>query len=304
MSDAGQFSGSATIDPLARSSPGCYRDEAVVVVHERHDPPPDRIPITRTRHFGLHRDGHRVLVSHRLEPHELDNDVAGKLADELFAPGWLTGAEVFERVFTGIVRSTVDDSVDAWSTFYRNTLARIRLPREAGGAPHSSISAMVPVYSRVLELVPPGRVLDVGSCFGFLALLLAERPGTAVVASDIANGTVTLLRTIARELGLSLGALVCDGARVPLPDQAVDTVTVIHLLEHLDPEHGEAVLAEAIRLARRRVVVAVPFEAEPTAAYGHLRTFDTAELHRLGTGTGLPYEVDEHHGGWLVIDSA
>ncbi|QUH04105.1 class I SAM-dependent methyltransferase [Saccharopolyspora erythraea] len=299
MTDIRQFSGSAAIDPLANSSPGCYRDEAVVVLHEGRATPPQEQAITRTPHFSLYRNRDQVLVSHRIAPQELDNDVAGKLADELFAPGWLSGAEIFERVFTGVVRSTVDDAISAWSTFYRNTLGLIR---NSYDVPDSSISAMVPVYSRVLTLVPPGRVLDVGSCFGFLALLLAERPGTRVVASDIANGTVTLLRAIARELGLPLGTLICDGARVPLPDQAVDTVTVIHLLEHLERDHGEAVLAEAIRLARRRVVVAVPFEEEPTAAYGHVRTFDSAELHRLGMGTGQPYEVCEHHGGWLVVD--
>ncbi len=58
-----------------------------------------------------------------------------------------------------------------------------------------------------------------------------------------------------------------------------------------------------LRVARRRAVVAVPFEDEPTPAWGHVRTFDLDDLHALGAATGLPYTVDEHHGGWLVIDS-
>jgi len=63
------------------------------------------------------------------------------------------------------------------------------------------------------------------------------------------------------------------------------------------------VLAEAIRLARRRVVVAVPFEPEPNETWGHLTTFDADALHVLGAGTGLPYVVSEHHGGWLILDT-
>jgi SAM-dependent methyltransferase len=302
----GQLSGSAVIDPFACGEPGEYRDEAVVVVHERraeqcHDEPST---IVRTPHFRVRRSGFRVRVSHRLSADQLDNDLAGMLADELFDPGWLSGAEVFERVFTGVILSTVVDPVEAWSAFYDNTLRRIAQSCDAqgGGRAHSSIAAIVPVYQRVLDLVPEGRVLDVGSCFGFLALLLAERRGNSVIASDITGGTVALLRTIARRRGISLGTLVCDGARIPLPDRAVDTVTVVHLLEHLAPAHGEAVFAEALRLARHRVVVAVPYEEEPDAAYGHVRTFREADLDALGRRAGLPYRVEDHHGGWLVLD--
>jgi hypothetical protein len=54
--------------------------------------------------------------------------------------------------------------------------------------------------------------------------------------------------------------------------------------------------------ARRRAVVAVPFEDEPTPAWGHVRTFDRDDPRALGAATGLPFTVTEHHGGWLVID--
>jgi len=197
----------------------------------------------------------------------------------------------------------VDDPVRAWALFYDNTLARIRaLWGAEPGSACSSIEEIVPVYRRSLELVPGGRVLDLGSCFGFLAMLLAERAGTEVIASDIDQGSVELLRRMARRRGTTTGTLVCDAARIPLPDGAVDTVLAVHLLEHLEPDHGAAVVAEALRLARERVVIAVPFEAEPTAAYGHVRTFDLAALEELGRGTGQRFRVDEHHGGWLVLD--
>lgn len=291
------------IDALAEIPPGRYADGIVEVVRRGAagpDGPADSV--ARTQHFALARTGDRVRVDHRITPELLDNDLAGLLADELFAPGWLGGAEVFERVFTGVVKTTVDSPVEAWALFYDNTLRRIRAWWDSEpGADCSSLREIVPVYRRALQLVPTGRVLDLGSCFGFLTMLLAERPRTEVVATDLSSGTVELLRRMARHRRLAIGSLVCDSARIPLPDGAFDTVLAVHLLEHLAPEHGWAVLVEALRLARHRVVVAVPLEESPTLAYGHVRTFDLDALRALGRSTGESFTVDEHHGGWLVI---
>jgi hypothetical protein len=101
---------------------------------------------------------------------------------------------------------------------------------------------------------------------------------------------------------VSLHALAGDALAVPLADRCADTVFAVHLLEHLPRGLDEVVLREMLRLARRRVVVAVPFEDEPNPTWGHLRTFDTAALHALGLATGHPFEVAEHHGGWLLIE--
>ena len=95
---------------------------------------------------------------------------------------------------------------------------------------------------------------------------------------------------------------VADARAVALPDGCADTVFAVHLIEHLPEREGAEVVAEMLRLARRRAVVAVPFEDAPNPAWGHVRTFDTEVLHRIGERTGLPFEVSEHHGGWLVID--
>ncbi|WP_424852046.1 mycofactocin oligosaccharide methyltransferase MftM [Streptomyces sp. SAI-170] len=292
------------IDPLAPSAPGLYVDHLVRVVrHDRVAQGAPSQPIVRTDHFTLHRRGRRIELGHRLSPGQLDNDLAGLLAEELFAPGWLSGSDVFERVFTGVVRSCVDGPLPAWTTFYDNTLTRIRQYWQTPEpAVHSSIAGFAPVYRRTLDLVGPGSVLDLGSCFGFLPLLLAERQERTVIASDLSRGTMRLLGTVAGARGLMLDVLVCDAAQVPLPDASVDTVTVVHVLEHLDPEHGDAVLQEALRLARRRVVVAVPYEDEPTAAYGHVRCFSPRQLAALGRRTGHRFQVGSFHGGWLVVE--
>ncbi|TVT61203.1 class I SAM-dependent methyltransferase [Amycolatopsis rhizosphaerae] len=291
------MSGALTFDPLAAGPPGRYGDDLVEVRREDPRAMDGVCPIVETAHFRLRRRDRRIEVTHRLSPAELDNDLTGLLADELFTPGWLSGAAVFERVFTGVVLSTVDEPGRAWLTFYDNTLRRFRR-RPAGS---STIASFAPVYERVLRLTGTGPVLDLGSCFGFLALLLAER-GQTVTASDLSPGAMRLLGMVAARRNTPVRTLVCDAARVPLPDNAADTVTALHLLEHLSPDEGTAVVAEALRLARRRVIVAVPYEDEPAQLYGHTRTFGPAELAELGAATGRPFTVDEHHGGWLVLD--
>ena len=303
-----------TIDPLAPGRHGRYDDHLVSVLRAetpggRAEPLGGRAAtaglVVRTEHFSLTERGHRIEVTHWLSADQLDNDLAGLLAQELFAPGWLSGVEIFERVFTGVVRSCVDDPLLAWCTFYGNTLARVRQcwqsPDPAAGREHSTIGELAPVYAHALQLIPAGQVLDLGSCFGFLPLLLAERPDNTVTASDLSGGSMGLLSAVAAARGQQVNTLVCDAARIPVPDGWADTVSVIHLLEHVSLDHGRAVIGEALRVARRQVVVAVPVEDEPTAVYGHLRTFDLRQLGELGDLAGQHGRVHEHHGGWLVL---
>ncbi|OLT47589.1 hypothetical protein BJF85_15630 [Saccharomonospora sp. CUA-673] len=289
----------APLDPMAPCPAGEYRDERVRVVHRDGRPENPLGPVVaRTRHFGVHGGEARLVVSHRLGRGEVEDGLTELLVEELFRSGLVAGQELFERVFVGLVRSAVPGGLAAWRNFYRNTLARLHRPT------HGPAGGLAPVYEYARGLVPPGRVLDLGSCFGFFPLLLAAEPGYAVTASDVVPGSMRLLSRIAAADGVPLSTLACDATSVPLPDCSADTVTVLHLLEHLDADAGADVLAEAMRLAAHRVVVAVPFEDEPDTCFGHVRRFDSAELTRLGNRTGLPFTVTEHHGGWLIVETA
>jgi ubiquinone/menaquinone biosynthesis C-methylase UbiE len=200
--------------------------------------------------------------------------------------------------------SSQDDPLDGWELFYRNTLDRLLQPPPGMKASYGSIDGYRPVYQRAISLVPPGEVLEVGCCFGFLSLQLAARGDVHVLASDMSAGTVSLLDAVRDRLDADVRTLVANASRVPLPDRCVDTVLAVHLLEHLDEGDGTAVLAEALRLARHRVVIAVPFEAEPSVELGHVRVFDLEALATLADElpAGWRATVSAHHGGWLVID--
>ncbi|KRA31317.1 MULTISPECIES: mycofactocin oligosaccharide methyltransferase MftM [unclassified Nocardioides] len=293
------------IDPLGPAVGGVYRDAMVDVVAQDGPTARRELHMVRTPHFDLTSVGHRVAVTHRVGTDRIDDDLSGLLAEELFQPGWLRGAELFERLFTGIVLSSATDPLVAWEGFYRNTLDRVQTTLSSSTAvnAHGTIADYAPVYSHAEQQLAPGSVLELGSCFGFLALRLA-RAGREVVASDVSEGTVGLLAAVAPRLGISLSTRVADAGRVPAADGFADNVLAIHLLEHLDPDHGDRVVAEALRLARRRVVVAVPLEDEADETWGHVRTVSLTDLADWGRRTGLPHRVFRHHGGWLVIDVA
>ena len=291
------------IDALAPTVDGRYEDALVTVSRLTGDRAPRGPRTVRTEHFDLTSQYGRALVSHRVPASAVDDDLAGLLAEELFGPGRLRRPDLFERVFTGVVRTSADDALDSWELFYRNTLARLDDPgtRPPGSGAHGSIDGYAPVHDHVLGLLGSGSVLELGCCFGFLSLRVA-RTGRATTASDVSSGTVGLLAAMAPRLGVQLATVTADAARFPGPDRQADTVLAIHLLEHLDPVHGGHVVTEALRLAGRRVVVAVPLEEEADETYGHVRTVTLDDLRRWGRTTGLPFDVHEHHGGWLVLD--
>ena len=304
--------GSARIDPLAPAHPGRWENGDVVVCHLDRAAVPVRLASGRapelvSEHFEVHRPGGRLLVLHRFRPDELDDDVSTLVAGELGAV--VESAPVFERIVTGIVRSTVGDPLTAWSTFYANSLAVLRHPERAvvpGEPPEASLAGFAPVHARALDEVVGSTVADLGTCFGFLPLRMAER-GLDVVATDHTPGTMRLLSAVAGtgivpEAATRLRTAACDARELPLRDDAVDTVTAIHLLEHLPAADAPAVVAQMCRVARRRVVVAVPFEEVPDPVYGHLCRFTPDVLTALGERTGARFRVEEDHGGWLVAD--
>ncbi|HYN75276.1 MAG TPA: mycofactocin oligosaccharide methyltransferase MftM [Candidatus Limnocylindria bacterium] len=314
------------LDPFSPGRCGRYEDDVVVVVRADRLPSPAARFTTVTSSFAVGRDVGRLLVVHTMSLGEVDDDVSWRLDAELFSPGWVVGEDIFQRLLTGIVLSGDDDPLACWEGFYRASLDRLASligstaeadatgaagrTRPASDPEPRTLADYAPVYQHAERLVGAAgtqSLLDLGSCFGFFPLRLAGGDETRRVgAVDIARGTCDLLARMSLRLARPLSVISCDAAGVPLPSGAVDTVTLLHLLEHVDAGHGERILAEAMRLARRRVVVAVPLEQEPCATFGHVRVVSLRDLAGWAadvSNSGRWHaQVDEHHGGWLVVD--
>lgn len=269
------------LDSFAPTPPGVW-DRGAVHVRRDHS--------RRTGSIDARRHGDDILLRHNLTGAHLSDSLVGRTTSAIADAGG--GRAEFEAAMVGLVRTTIDDPGEAWTAFYRNSLDELL----SGAAPFA------PIHERAIATVV-GSVLDLGSCFGFFPLRMAAAdPTRRVVATDLHADTMALLDAVAPRLGVTIETVPCDAASLPFPDRSFDTVTALHLLEHVDRATGRRVLAEACRVARQRVVVAVPYETEPAACHGHVRCFDRSELHCAGLELGHDFLVTDHHGGWLTID--
>ncbi|MGO9752391.1 MAG: mycofactocin oligosaccharide methyltransferase MftM [Solirubrobacteraceae bacterium] len=265
----------------------------------------------RTRSFAVHQTPSTTLVVHRLSRGAIDNDIGRLIADEIVGPELLSGPGAFERCFAGIVESTGPSPHACWRRFYLNTLRALE-GADRGSATDGSIppgtdtpiSTFRQIYRHAAALLRGATVLDVGSCFAFFPMLLAAYGKRRVTASDLDPPTVALGRRIAGELRLGLDFQVADVTQ-PLPFAAgsFDTVTALHLLEHLPAECSATVIASLCGAARRRVIVAVPLESVPDPVYGHRQAFDLDRLAALAADVpGWRGAAHECRGGWLVLE--
>ena len=124
-----------------------------------------------------------------------------------------------------------------------------------------------------LRGIYPESVLDVGSGRGvFLFPFLREFPYTPITSLDILDYRVDLLAALSRggiDQLTAVRASICDW---DAPDGSFDVVTLLEVLEHIPAV--EAAIQNAVRLARRYVVVTVPSKPDDNPEHIHLLTKD------------------------------
>lgn len=116
-------------------------------------------------------------------------------------------------------------------------------------------------------------VLDVGSGRGaFLFPLMTEFPGLDVTSIDILPHRVALLQSVAKGGVDNLHAMARNLCEWDGPEGAFDAVTLLEVLEHI-PDVEKAA-ANAVRMARRYIIVTVPSKPDDNPEHIHLFTKD------------------------------
>lgn len=122
-----------------------------------------------------------------------------------------------------------------------------------------------------LQSVQPESLLDVGSGRGaFLFPFLNQFPWTRVTAADILPHRVQMLQAIADGGIENLTVLERNICHWTQEENQFDVVTLLEVLEHI-PDVDQAV-ANAVRLAKRFVVVSVPSHPDDNPEHIHLLT--------------------------------
>ncbi len=261
------------------------------------------------------------MMVHDLRLSEIDNNVGKHIRHSLIPmlastrqalgkdlPVWGVWDQEPHALFNQLMATTLysvhadPSTCSRW--FYRNTLKGLReSPSEID--PTDFIQPFSEIYRRVRELRLGKSLLDAGTCHGFMPLLLStDDPDSRIVGLDIDDFLIQAARHYAEGEGISgvefLTADLFDPRTEFLP--RFDTVTAIHLLEHLDRDTAARAAEVLWQRTAQRLIINVPIEETPDPYFGHRHCLDVGQLTDLGERLGGHSTTFEDHGAWLVVD--
>lgn len=315
---------------LEQSKRHPYTVQAVVIENFRVICQPgrafERAKISFTRQgLHLHKTEHflyattptndSVLLIHRMAEDDINNNLSVYLAQEL--QDVLPSDQAFEAVFQGVVASVrPHDPLAAWRMFFLNTLTLLRRQaeiEERTSEQGDTIASFASLYRHLFSLLVGESLLDVGCACAFWPVLVAERDlphRRKITGVDTRQDAINLSTQLATCVGLShLEFLLADVLSPAFSHiGSFDTVTALHLLEHLEEEQLALAFENLLQVTRKRLIIAVPYEDRPTRAYGHQQIFDQKKLERWGAwcmtyldGKGKAW-CEEKEGGVLIIE--
>jgi SAM-dependent methyltransferase len=151
----------------------------------------------------------------------------------------------------------------------------------------------------VIHSLQPANLLDVGSGRGkFLWPLLDTFPTMPVTAVDADARRARDLEAVHLGGIDRLTVRQADAAGLPFADATFDVVTLLEVLEHIP--YPQPALAEAVRVARRALLISAP--SRPDENPEHLHLFTEEQLRSMLAACGVTQvkvaRVPEH---WVVI---
>lgn len=137
----------------------------------------------------------------------------------------------------------------------------------------------------LLDMISHGEsVLEAGARDGFVATALCEK-FNQVTALDLTQPSIEDPR---------IECIAGDITSLKLQDDSFDTVVCAEVLEHIHPERLETAARELSRVAKRQLIVGVPYKQDtrvgratcgscgkPNPPWGHVNSFDQERLRSL-----------------------
>ena len=159
-------------------------------------------------------------------------------------------------------------------------------------------TSALPRVTKVLSIlsgIEPVNLLEVGCGHGaFLWPLLNAFPNLPVTAVDKEEARIGVIKAVVRGGLERLSGAVEDATRLSFDDDSYDVVTLLEVAEHV-PEAMRA-LEEAIRVARRYVIISVPARDEAPPPNTHFFNSERlTEMLRLAGATRLTIDTVQDH---------
>lgn len=276
--------------------------------------------VSETRHFLVyqHAPSQQTILLHTFDQTEIDADLICYIENELPAFGFISTEKDFGAILFAVLASTFSSprhQPTIWHRFCVNSLTKLRNqldhPLPVSSSAVSYITPFAAVYRRVFELFVGQSLLDVGCSFGFLPVLMAEHAPEATIMGCDLNPDVL---GFAADLAVTTGVHQVLFSLQDVLDPTIrclgsfDTITALHLLEHLQERDMPVALTHLLQMTSKRLIIAVPYEEHVQALYGHAQLFTPEKLHSWGRwcidtleGAGR-YWYEEVMGGILLVE--
>lgn len=255
---------------------------------------------------------------HLFKREEANADLICFIEDELTTTGIIPTSREFGATLFALLPSMYPaprNQQAMWLNFCLNSLNSLRKqithPTFSERAQISYIDPFAAIYRRIFEIISGQSLLDVGCSFGFLPVLMRERiPDIHVTACDASADAIAFSISLANAANVQniifLQKDVLSEDFIKLG--RFDTVTAIHLLEHLTEEDTPTALDHLLHVTKKRLLIAVPYEEQVQKVYGHEQIFTPEKLRQWGAwciemlGGKTYYWCEELMGGMLVVE--
>ena len=276
--------------------------------------------VSETQHFLVcqQASSQHIVLLHTFEQSDIDADLICYIEQELPAYGFIHTEKDFGAALFAVLASTFSSprhQPAIWHRFCVNSLAKLRdqlnHPTHVSPSTVSYITPFAAIYRRVFELFVGQSFLDVGCSFGFLPVLMAEQVKDATIMGcdfnpDALDFAIDLAATTGvHQVLFSLQDVLDPTIRCL---GSFDTVTALHLLEHLQEQDMPVALSHLLQMTSKRLIIAVPYEEQVQVLYGHIQRFTPEKLDRWGRwcidtleGRGR-YWCEEVMGGLLIVE--
>lgn len=275
--------------------------------------------IQETPHFLwlARKQGQQSTLVHCITLQEIDNNAGHLIMQELASNGLIPSEQEFGAFLIGIVSSLYpSDPAVAWGRFSQNTLQRLREKLSCNPStiePPNFISSFAGIYRNLFSHLIGSSLLDVGCACAFWPVLVAEQYQHMqnIVGADNRQEAINLSNQLAsytRSQNI-LRFVLADVLQAEFPKVGMfDTVTAIHLLEHIPDDQIFDALRNLLQVTNYRLLIAVPYEDQPEQAFGHQHSCSRETLETWGAwcvkqldGQGS-FHCQDVHGGLLIVD--